>query len=325
MDKQNMLELYRQLFQMRRVDEMLLELKMKDLVMNGFHPYAGEEAVAVGVCANLKADDAVVSTHRPQGHSLAKGSTARQIFAEMLGRRGGTSQGIGGPMQWIDTPNNFYCGSIVGSGMTIAAGVALAMKAEGKGRVCASFFGDGASNTGSFHEALNLASIWKLPVLYICENNQYGEAMPVREFVSCNPISKRAEGYGLEGVTVDGNDLEAVYQVAEEGVNKCRENNGPVFIEAVTYRTRGHYGGDPEHTYRTKEEVEDWKGKCPVKRSKARLLELGVPEAEIRNLENDVDSRLESDQAWALEQRFPTIEEAVDHVWIPLVREGEIG
>ena len=157
MDKRLMVDLYRKMVILRRVDEMLFELKMKDLVMNGFYPYSGEEAVAVGVCANLMPDDAVVSTHRPQGHSLAKGSSPRQIFAEMLGRRGGVSEGIGGPMQWIDLPNNFYCGSIVGSGMTIAAGVGLAMSREGRGRVCVSFFGDGASNTGSFHEALNLA------------------------------------------------------------------------------------------------------------------------------------------------------------------------
>lgn len=322
MDKQLMLDIYRQMVVLRRIDEMLLELKMKDLVMDGFHPYSGEEAIAVGVCANLNADDAVVSTHRPQGHSIAKGSAAASVFAEMLGRRGGVSEGIGGPMQWIDSPNNFYCGSIVGSGMTIAAGIALAMKQEGNGRIAVSFFGDGASNTGSFHEALNLASIWNLPVLYICENNQYGEAMPVREFVSCHPISKRAAGYGLKEITIDGNDLEAVYQAAAEGVKRCREGNGPVFIEAVTYRTRGHYGGDPEHTYRTREEVEEWKGKCPVKRFRGVMINGGISEAEIAALEADVETQLEKDQAWALEQRFPTLEEATDHVWIPLGQEA---
>ena len=317
MNKDKMLKLYRQMFLLRQFDEMCLQLKRKDLIMNGFHPYSGEEAVAVGVCSALNPDDVVLSTHRPQGHSIAKGSTPRQIFCEMLGRRGGVSQGIGGPMQWIDAPNNFFCGSIVGSGITIAAGVALAMKREGKARVGISFFGDGASNTGSFHEGLNLAAIWKLPVVYICENNQYGEAMPVREFVSAYPISKRAAAYGLEGVTVDGNDIEAVVAAVEKGIAEARSGDGPVFIEAVTYRTRGHYGGDPEYTYRTKEEVASWQRKCPIARFKARLLEEGIEETSLDALESEVIRELEADQAWALEQPLPTVEQATDHVMIP--------
>jgi TPP-dependent pyruvate/acetoin dehydrogenase alpha subunit len=220
-------------------------------------------------------------------------------------------------MQWIDAPNNFYCGSIVGSGITIAAGIALAMKKEGKGRLCVCFFGDGASNTGSFHEGLNLAAIWKLPVVYICENNQYGEAMPVKEFVSCCPISKRAEAYGLEGIRVDGMDIEAVVSAVEKGIAQVRKVNGPVFIEAVTYRFRGHYSGDPEYTYRTREEVESWRKKCPLKRSKDRILEGGLEESILVTLEQEVIRELEADQTWALEQMSPTVEQATDHVMIP--------
>jgi len=318
MNKDRMLRLYRQMFLLRYFDEMCLELKKKDLIMNGFHPYSGEEAVAVGVCSVLRPDDTVLSTHRPQGHSIAKGSTPRQIFCEMMGRRGGVSQGIGGPMQWIDTSNNLFSGSIVGSGITIAAGVGLAMKREGKDRICVCFFGDGAANTGSFHEGINLASIWKLPVVYICENNQYGEAMPVREFVSAYPISKRAISYGLEGVTVDGNDLEAVVAITEKGVTHARSGNGPVFIEMTTYRFRGHYGGDPEYTYRTREEVESWKKKCPILRLKKRLLEEGFDESSLTILENEVKQELETDQGWALKQPSPTVKQATDHVMIPL-------
>ena len=320
MNSGRLLELYRQMFLLRRFDEMCLQLKLKDLIMNGFHPYEGEEAVAVGVCSALEPDDYVISTHRPQGHSIAKGSTPRAIFCEMLGRRGGVSQGIGGPMQWIDAPSNFICGSIVGSGMTVATGVALAMKREGKGRVCVSFFGDGASNTGSFHEALNLAAIWNLPVVYICENNQYGEAMPVREFVSAHPISKRAVAYGLEGVTIDGNDIEAVADATRRGVAEARKGNGPVFIEAVTYRFRGHYGGDPQYTYRTREEIAEWRKKDPLSRCRARLLQEGVSEADLTILEQEVESQLQADQAWALNQPFPTVEQATDHVMIPLTQ-----
>lgn len=323
MKKDKMMKLYRQMLVLRHFDEMCLNLKLKDLIMNGFHPYSGEEAVAVGVCSALNPDDAIVSTHRPQGHSIAKGSTTRQVFCEMLGRRGGVSQGIGGPMQWIDGPNNFYCGSIVGSGIPIAAGIGLAMKREGKGRICVCFFGDGASNTGAFHEGINLAAIWKLPVVYVCENNQYGEAMPVREFVPAYPISKRAASYGLEGVTVDGNDIEAVVSAVEKGVADVRKGNGPVFIEAVTYRTKGHYGGDPEHLYRTKQEVEEWKKKCPILRFKLRLLNEDIDEVFLSNIEKEVIQELEADQTWALEQPFPTVEQATDHVIIPLAGEKE--
>jgi len=318
MDKEKMLKLYRQMITLRHFDEMCLELKYQDLIMNGFHPYSGQEAVAVGVCSALNPDDVVLSMHRPQGHALAKGSTPRQIFCELLGRRGGASHGIGGPMQFIDTPNLFFCGSIVGSNIPIAGGVALALKREGKSRISACFFGDGASNTGAFHEALNLAAIWELPAVFICENNQYAEAMPVDEFVSVKPISKRAEAYGLKGVTIDGNDLEAVVDTTEKGVAQARSGNGPVFIEMVTYRFKGHYGGDPEHTYRTKEEVDAWREKCPIKRTKARLLEEGTEESALDHLEQEVIKGLEADRAWSLEQPFPTVEQATDHVMIPL-------
>ena len=318
MNKEKLLELYRQMLQLRHVDEMFFELKMKDLIMDGYHPYSGQEADSIGASSALKNDDVVISNHRPQGHSIGKGTSIRSIFCEMLGRRGGPSEGIGGPMQWIDTENNFFCGSIVGSGITIATGVALAMKKEGKNRICACYFGDGATNTGSFHEGLNLAAIWNLPVVYICENNQYGEAMPVDEFVSCKFISKRAESYGLTGVTVDGNDIEAVVDAMDKGVAETRAGNGPVFIEMVTYRFRGHYGGEPEHTYRTREEVEQWKQKGPLKRAKALLLEKGAAETQLDDLEKKIIKQLKVDQEWALEQPFPTIEQAVDNVMIPL-------
>ncbi|MBM3475693.1 MAG: thiamine pyrophosphate-dependent dehydrogenase E1 component subunit alpha, partial [Armatimonadetes bacterium] len=250
METERMLEWYRRLYLLRRFDEMCLQLKYKDLIMNGFHPYSGEEAVAVGVCDFLRPDDVVFSTHRPQGHSLARGSTPRQVFCEMLGRRGGMSQGIGGPMQWIDAPNRFFCGAIVGSGITVATGVGLALKRAGQGQVCVCFFGDGASNTGSFHEGLNLAAIWKLPVLYVCENNQYGEAMPVAEFVSGESIAARGAAYGIHSVKADGMDLVRVLEATACEIGRCRGGDGPALIEFETYRFRGHYGGDPEHTYR---------------------------------------------------------------------------
>lgn len=316
MSKESLIDYYQQMQAMRRMDEMLLELKLQDLVMDGFHAYSGEEAIAVGVGATLQKDDYVISTHRPHGHAVSKGTTIKAMFAEMLGRRGGVSEGIGGPMQFIDSENHFFCGSIVGSGITQAAGVAVAFKREGKGRVCVCYFGDGASNTGSFHEGLNLASIWKLPVVYIIENNQYGEAMPVKEFVSCSPISKRAAGYGLESITIDGNDVEQVYETVKKAVDKARTGEGPFLIECVSYRFKGHYGGDPEYTYRTRKEVEEHKMLGPILRAKTKLLEMGVAQAEIDVIDARIEAELKADREWALAQRFPTLEEATDHVLV---------
>ena len=317
-DNEQLMELYTQLLVLRHFDEFCYDLKMKDLIMNGFHPYSGQEAVAVGVCSLLREDDVVFSTHRPQGHSIAKGSTTRAVFCEMLGRRGGVSQGIGGPMQWIDKPHNFFCGSIVGSGLPIAAGVALAFKRQARDSVAVCFFGDGASNTGAFHEGMNLAAIWKLPALYICENNQYGEAMPVQEFVPVSRISQRATSYGLNGVSVDGMDVEAVLNATADALEQLRAGQGPVFIEMVTYRFRGHYGGDPEHTYRSREEIAVWRNRDPLTLARTRLLARGFSEETLDDLEASVRAEIEGDMEWALEQPFPTVEQATDHVMIPL-------
>jgi pyruvate dehydrogenase E1 component alpha subunit len=221
-------------------------------------------------------------------------------------------------MQFIHAENHVYCGSIVGSGVPIAAGMAMAMKQKGTDRVAMSIFGDGASNTGAFHEGLNLAAIWNLPAVYILENNQYAEAMPVDEFVACHPLSKRARAYDLEEITVDGNDVEAVYEVTRRAIDKARSGGGPSLIEAYTYRTRGHYIGDPENTYRTKEEVAEWKKKDPIQGCKTKLLGLGASDEELEEIKKEIKRGLQDDKAWALEQPFATLEQATEHVWIPL-------
>ncbi len=318
LDKNDLLALFKKMVEIRQCDERLARLKLKDLVMNGFHPYMGEEAVAAGVCYWLEKGDYVISTHRPQGHALAKGASVRSIFCEMLGRLGGPSNGLGGPMQWIDAENNFYCGSIVGSGVCYANGFGLGMKQKGKNTVCVCFFGDGASNTGAFHEGLNLAAIWKLPVVFVCENNQYGEAMPVKDFVSVDRISKRAESYGLEGISVDGMDVLTVAEAAHQAISRAREGEGPQFLEAITYRYRGHYMGDPEN-YRTKEEVEEWKKKDPIDRCRRELIDRGqMSESECFMIEQEIASQSDEDQAWALAQPKPSLEFATSHVLLPV-------
>lgn len=315
------LAFYRQMFALRAFDDRCLQLKLKDLIMNGFHPYAGEEAVATGVCVGLRKDDVVISTHRPQGHSLCKGSTPRSVYAEMLGRKGGVSDGLGGPMQWIDKDNNFYCGSIVGSGVTIATGAGLAHQFKGTDNIAVCFFGDGASNTGSFHEGLNLAAVWKLPVLYICENNQYGEAMPVGKFVPVSQISKRAEAYGLKGITVDGMNVFEVAAAARQAIAKIRKGQGPQFVEAMTYRFRGHYIGDPLN-YRTKAEVTAWQKRDPIPQCRAILLnEFKVAEHEIKAREDEITRHEDAERDWALDQRKLTIAESVQHVWVEFPRD----
>ena len=317
MEKPNLKALYEQMLELRLFDEMCRQLKLKDLIYSGYHPYEGQEAVAVGFCGPLSQEDILLSTHRPHCHAVAKGCSIETVLAEMMGRQTGSSGGLGGAMQFIDAENNFFCGSVVGSNLPIATGFGLTIKQQQLDRVCVCLFGDGASNTGSFHEALNLAAIWKLPVLFVCENNQFAEAMPVEEFVSCERISMRARGYGLEEITVDGNDVEETYQTATTLIERIKNGEGPFLVEAVTYRLRGHYMGDPEATYRKREDVETWRKKEPLKRSRGKLLQSGVSAAELDEMERTIQGKLERIQGWALEQDFPTLAQAIDHVYLP--------
>lgn len=316
--KEELLQFFQKMLQLRACDDRMVPLRQQDLVMDGFHPYAGQEAVAVGVCSLLTKEDYVVSTHRPLGHSMAKGTAMRAVFCEMLGRLGGPSDGLGGPMQWIDAENNFFCGSIVGSGVGCATGFGLAAKREGRGRICVCFFGDGASNTGSFHEGINLAAVWKLPVLYLCENNQYGEAMPVQKFVPVSKISQRAASYGIPGITADGMDVQAIAAAAAEATRTLRAGSGPILIEAVTYRYRGHYLGDPDN-YRTREEIDQWRKKDPIDRLRKELsANWGCSEGELKAIEDEVETQADADREWALRQPKASVEYALSHVLVPV-------
>jgi len=312
--------LYEQMLLLRHFDQLSLQLKLKDLIYSGYHPYEGQEAVAVGFCGALEKDDMLLSTHRPHCHAVAKGCTLEAVLTEMMGRVTGCSGGLGGGMQYLDPDHNFYCGSIVGSNLPIATGIGMAIKQQGLDRVCMCLFGDGASNTGSFHEALNLAAIWKLPIVFVCENNQFAEAMPAREFVACERISMRARGYGLEEITVDGNDVEQTCRVASELIERTRRAEGPFLVEALTYRLRGHYVGDPEKTYRAREEVDVWRQKEPLTRARKKLLQEGVDATELDAMEQAIEDKLETLREWALQQAFPTLEQATDHVYIPLAK-----
>lgn len=323
MSSDRLLSLYEEMVTLREFDELCLALKKKDFIYSGYHPYVGQEAVAVGFCGALSREDVLLSTHRAHCHAVARGCPRGGILTEMMGRRTGSAGGLGGGMQILDAPHNFYSGSIVGSNLPIATGVGLAMKQKKLDSVCMCLFGDGASNTGAFHEALNLAAIWKLPIIFVCENNQYAEAMPAREFVSCERISMRAKGYGLEEISIDGNDVEQTRATAEELIARTRNGKGPFLVEALTYRIRGHYVGDPESTYRTKDEVEEWRKKDPILRAGRGLLENGLSQRDLDAVSAKVAKEMEELEKWALAQEFPTLDEATAHVYIPLQRGGE--
>jgi len=221
------------------------------------HLYIGEEAIATGVCANLTADDYIASTHRGHGHSIAKGADVSRMMAEIFGKKTGYCKGKGGSMHIADFGVGMLgANGVVGGSFSIATGAALAAKMLEQKKVAVAFFGDGASNRGTFHESANLASIWKLPVIFLCENNQYASTTPYRSSTSVEDIADRARGYGMPGVVVDGNDVFAVYEAAKAAVERARGGGGPSLVEAKTYRIKGHFVGDPE-LYRSKEEVQE--------------------------------------------------------------------
>ncbi|MDQ0272368.1 pyruvate dehydrogenase E1 component alpha subunit [Cytobacillus purgationiresistens] len=235
------------------------------------HSYTGQEAIATGFGMNLEQTDYITMTYRGRGHAIAKGAQEKKLLAEMLGRVDGYCHGKGGPMHITSVENGILgANGIVGAGIPIAVGAAFSAQYRETSQVAVTYFGDGAINQGVFHEAINMAALWDLPVVFVCENNLYSEMTPLHESVKNQNLAERGFGYGVEGIVVDGNDLEAVYHAANEAVSKARAGKGPTLIEAKTYRTEGHMYGDSE-TYRTKEEVEAWRKKDPILQLEARL------------------------------------------------------
>lgn len=241
------------------------------------HLYIGEEAIATGVCANLTEDDYIASTHRGHGHCIGKGADVNKMMAELFGKRTGYCKGKGGSMHIADFGIGMLgANGVVGGSLSIAAGAALAISMLDQKRVTVAFFGDGASNRGTFHESANLASVWKLPIIFLCENNQYASTTPYKTTTSVEDIADRAHGYSMPGVTVDGNDVFAVYEAAKAAIERARNGGGPSLLEAKTYRVKGHFVGDPE-LYRSKEEVEEiFKKRDPISRFEKQVLNEGL-------------------------------------------------
>jgi TPP-dependent pyruvate/acetoin dehydrogenase alpha subunit len=278
---------YRQMHVIRKFEETIRDLYQQGKIRGSFHPCVGQEATAVGGCWALRPDDYITCTYRGHGQALAKGLDVRSAMAEMLGKSTGCSKGKGGSMHFTDPSVGLLgANAIVAAGIPHAAGAALSAQMQGRDNVALAYFGEGAVNQGVFHETLNLAAIWKLPVILLCENNLYSEMTPIHETSSVSEMTRRGEAYGLPSVRIDGNDVETVYATVEEAAARARAGGGPTFIEAMTYRLWGHMLGDPE-TYRTKQEVAQAREAEPIVRLGRRLEELGYAPAELTRLEAD--------------------------------------
>ena len=308
---------YRTLQLIRTTEEQLARLHARGLVHGACHTYVGEEAIATGVCAHLRADDAIFSTHRGHGHALAKGLPPHELIAELLGRSTGCSRGRGGSMH-LFSPEIGMMGTsgIVGPCILQAAGAGYSFQLLKTDRIAVAFFGDGAVNNGAFHEGLNLASIWKLPVLFICENNQFATEVPF-QYAAANPdVASRAAGYGMPGVQLDGNDVDAIAKAAGEAVARARSGGGPTLLECRTYRTRPHAEGMGDYTYRTREEVAAWRERCPIQRYRAALVESGqAGPTELDAIDAEVNATVSAASELAEKAPWPEAREATMHVY----------
>ena len=315
--KADLIHLYRQMLLIRLCEELLVKSHQRGLIPGACHTYIGQEAVAVGVCAELNEGDMVFSTHRGHGHALAKGLEPRQLIAELYGRSTGCSRGRGGSMH-LFAPEIGMMGTsgIVGPCILQAAGAGYSFKLLKKANIGVAFFGDGAVNNGAFHEGLNMASIWKLPVLFICENNQYATEVPF-SYSAGNPrVHERGAAYGLPSVEVDGNNVLAVQLAAQEAVKRARSGGGATLIECKTYRTRAHAEGMGDFGYRTREEVEQWKTQCPIAFLKKHLLQNQFAnEEELAGIEKEIMAGLEEDQEFAEKSPMPTTDSAATHIF----------
>jgi pyruvate dehydrogenase E1 component alpha subunit len=314
--KEKLVEMYEKMLEIRHFEEKVYELYGENLVPGTIHLYAGQEAVAVGVCANLRKDDYVTSTHRGHGHCIAKGAQLARIMAEILGKKTGYCQGKGGSMHIADFGVGMLgATAVVGAGIPLAAGAGLSIKLRGTDQVVACFFGEGASNQGTFHEGINMAAIWALPVLFVCENNLYAMGTYQSRVMAVENVADRATAYGIPGKVVDGNDVLAVYDVAREAVGRARRGEGPTLIECKTYRQKGHSRFDPA-TYRSKNEVQEWLSRDPISRFKARLLEMNIlSETRANQIEEDAIAEVAKAVRFAMESPFPEPEAALEDLY----------
>ena len=315
-DRALLLDLYRQMVLIRSFEKKVRLLFLEGIMPGTIHQYDGQEACGVGVCSVLGSNDVVTSTHRPHGHAIARGLPVTDLMSELFGKVDGCCHGKGGSMHLGDLSRGMLPAiALVGSSIPLAAGIALAFKLRGEARVAVSFFGDGAVSEGAFHEGVNLASVWSLPVVFVCENNGYGASTPVRQVMRAENVADRASAYGLSGRIVDGNDVLAVREAAEQAVDQARRGQGPAFLELKTYRACGHSRRDPCH-YQPDEEKKWWAQRDPIVRFRSALLEAGKAteeDLEAVNAEVERDINGAAEHAQAAESPAPT--DALDDVW----------
>ena len=315
--REKLLWMYETMVKIRHFEDRIYLLFLQGVMPGTIHLYQGEEAVAVGVCANLRKEDVITSTHRPHGHVIAKGVPLKTIMAELFGKSTGCCHGKGGSMHVGDPAVGALTAiAIVGGNIPIAAGAALAFKFQRSDRVAVSFFGDGASNEGTFHEAINMAAIWNLPVIFVCENNLYAASTHVSKVMKIKNIAERASAYGIPGVVVDGNDVLAVYRVVKEAVKRARSGEGPTLIECKTYRYGGHSRSDACN-YRPPGEKEEWLKKDPILRMKNRLIEMGILNEEMaKEIEEKIEKEIDEAVEFAQNSPEPKPEDTLKDVWV---------
>jgi 2-oxoisovalerate dehydrogenase E1 component len=310
--------LYTTMVKIRRFDEKTAELFIQGLVKGTAHSYVGEEAVAAAACANLREDDYIVGTHRGHGHCIAKGARVDRMMAELFGRVDGYCRGLGGSMHIAALDLNILgCNGIVAAGLPIGSGAALASRIRRTDRAVIAFFGDGGANQGVVHESLNLAAVWKLPIVYLCENNQYALSTASTRTTAGASIAARAAGYGIPGVRIDGNDVLAVYEAVKTAVARARGGEGPTLIEAVTYRWGGHSMRANLPDYRTKDEEREWMEKDPIARLHGELERRGTSIMRLKELEESVEAELDRAVRFATESAEPTVEIMESSVYAP--------
>jgi pyruvate dehydrogenase E1 component alpha subunit len=309
-------ELYRRMVLIRQFELRAIEERRGGLIPGFIHSCVGQEATAVGACMALAAGDVITSTHRGHGHLIGKGGDPRYMMAELAARSAGYCRGRGGSLHIADFDLGILgANGIVAGGIPIAVGAALAFLMRKEGKVALSFFGDGAVNEGAFHEAANLAGLWKLPVIFFCENNLYGEGTPQSKQAPVADLALRAEGYGFPGLIIDGQDVLAVYEVVEEAANRARSGAGPAFVEAKTYRYRGHYEGDPQ-VYRPAEEMEAWQARDPIPAFRQQLLDSDLfDEVALEAIEAGVQVQLDEAVSFAETAPMPLPQEALQGVY----------
>ncbi|MBI2843453.1 MAG: pyruvate dehydrogenase (acetyl-transferring) E1 component subunit alpha [Armatimonadetes bacterium] len=316
MEKDELIEMYRQMVLIRKFEDRAGEMYKVGKIGGFLHLYIGQEAVAVGFISALRPDDYVIGAYREHGQALARGAEPRRVMAELFGKRTGISRGKGGSMHMFDVEHNFMGGhGIVGGGMPLAAGMGFAVNYRETDQVVLCFFGDGAVNEGAFHESLNLASLWRLPVIYVCENNLYGMGTAVTRASAIPQLFRRAMCYDMEVESVDGMDLLTVREAADRAVRMARRDREPRFIEAVTYRFRGHSVADPG-AYRTKEEIQEWERRDPVPKMRDYLLDEGMLTQQVLDEIDKEISRIVDDAVkFAEESPEPDHEELFENVY----------